>query len=327
VLQARKGILVEGFTQRIAFLVSEAEAGIDVILLSDQASSIDLRLQTPSGRILEPWRALAEPTMRFVHGQYCSYFRLVLPTELLPGRFDREGTWHVLVKLGKLQLARSNDAEPGTDRSILHGLNAAPRQVKDRAAGALLDERVRRLEVAQRAAAGEPAAVQPAALRRRVSYAVRVHAYSSLSLQAELEQSSHEPGSNVRVSASLTEAGLPVQSEVTVTAELTDPRGVKTTQRLDPLGGGNFALEIAAAASGVHALRVEARGRTRRGQPFVRERELSAVVWRGADRELAPNSGDLQELLLSGHAGEEELLASGVDPERARKVRRVAQEG
>jgi hypothetical protein len=263
--------------------------------------------------------------MRFVHGKLCSYFRVVLPTQLLPNRFDREGTWHVLLKLGKLQLARSNDSEAGTDRSIVHGLHARPHG-NGRAAVQQPDERMRRFEVAQRAAA--PAAPAPAAaalgLRRRVAYSVRVHAYSSVALQCEVEQSSHEPGASVRVSAALTQSGLPMLRDVSVHAELTGPRGDKVTRQLTTSGDGKFALEFAAAVSGVHAVRIQARGLTRSGLPFVRERDRSAVVWRGADSEVGSEMGDVQELLLSGEGAtpelERELVARGVPAEHARRL-------
>lgn len=331
VLLSRGGLLVEGATQRVPFVVSEAEGGIDVIVLSEQANAIDFRLQTPSGRIIEPWRAVAEPSMRFVHGKYCSYYRIVLPVQLLPSRFDREGTWHVLLKLGKLQLARSNDGEQGTDRSIVHGLHRRPR-AGQRGDAQVVDERVRRFEVAQRSAAQAAPAAPALGLRKRVAYSVRVHAYSSVVLQCDLEQSSHEPGARVSVTASLTQAGLPMQNGVSVVAELTGPRGDTTTRPLTPSGDGRFTLELTAAASGVHALRVEARGRTRSGLPFVRERERNAVVWRGADTELAPQTADVQELLLSGEGGraelERELVARGLPAERARVLmRRAGQEG
>ena len=44
--------------------------------------TVDFRLQTPTGQILEPWRATAEPAMRYVLAKGVSYYRLVLPTQL-----------------------------------------------------------------------------------------------------------------------------------------------------------------------------------------------------------------------------------------------------
>lgn len=318
------GRLVEGAVQRIPFLVSEADAGIEVVLLSGHADSVDIRLQAPSGRILEPWRARVEPTMRFDHGPHSSYFRVVLPAQLLPRRFDREGIWHVLLKVGKPQLEREQN-----DRSIVHGLHAVRRQ--DRAQVPQVDEHLRRFQVAERAASGEALPLQAAVRRRSVAYGLRVHAYSSVSLQASLEQASHEPGARVSVQASLTQSGLPMPGQAAVWAEVIDAKGARSRYALEPVGEGRYAFEFAAAGSGVHVVRVRGRGRTRKGLPFVRERELHAVVWRGADRS-AGQGNELLELMLSGGAAhdelEKQLLERGLDLERARKrVRRVPEEG
>ncbi|HWT12825.1 MAG TPA: LodA/GoxA family CTQ-dependent oxidase, partial [Allosphingosinicella sp.] len=57
-----EGTLVPGLEQRIPFLLTEADAGVDVILLTSRPGSVDFRLQTPNGFILEPWRAMDEPS-------------------------------------------------------------------------------------------------------------------------------------------------------------------------------------------------------------------------------------------------------------------------
>jgi len=46
-----------------------------------------------------------------------------------------------------------------------------------------------------------------------------------------------------------------------------------------------------AGGVGVHKLRVRARGRTRKGMPFTREQTLTAVVWRGGDRDAETGAG------------------------------------
>jgi hypothetical protein len=277
--------------------------------------------------------------MRFGHGPRCSYYRIVLPAQLLPRRFDREGTWHVLLKLGKLQLEGGDVSRhgQGNDRSIVQGLHAVQRPVRGQAASPAVDEHLRRFQVAERAALGveSPLGAAPGIRRRSVAYGLRVHAYSSVSLQAALEQSGHEghePGSSVRVSASLTQSGLPMSDQVAVWVEVTGPKGERSRRPMEALGEGRHALELVAANSGVHGVRVKARGRTRKGLPFTRERALNAVVWRGADRDEAVRGQDLLELLLSGGSGndelEKQLLERGLDLERARKlVRRVPEEG
>ena len=49
---------------------------------------VDFRLETPSGQIIEPWRAQSEPGMRFVLSEGVSYYRLALPFEFMANRFD-----------------------------------------------------------------------------------------------------------------------------------------------------------------------------------------------------------------------------------------------
>jgi hypothetical protein len=63
------GVLVGDAVRRIPFQVSDADAGLDVVLLTPQPLAVDFRLQTPNGLLLEPWRARSEPTMRFETGQ------------------------------------------------------------------------------------------------------------------------------------------------------------------------------------------------------------------------------------------------------------------
>ncbi len=86
-----EGLLVPGAVHSVPFLLTEADAGVDVILLTPNTKIVDFRLQTPTGYILEPWRAIGDPGMRFVLSNGVSYYRLVLPTELRPSRFEREG--------------------------------------------------------------------------------------------------------------------------------------------------------------------------------------------------------------------------------------------
>ena len=82
------GQLTRGAVHRIPFLLTDADAGIDVILLTPNTKIVDFRLQTPTGQIIEPWRAMAEPGMRYIFSNGVTYYRLVLPTQLVANRFD-----------------------------------------------------------------------------------------------------------------------------------------------------------------------------------------------------------------------------------------------
>lgn len=52
-----------------------------------------------------------------------------------------------------------------------------------------------------------------------------------------------------------------------------------------------------AGSAGVHKLRVRARGRTRKGMPFTRELTLTAVAWRGGDRDAETGAGGGDRLI------------------------------
>ena len=52
---------------------------------------------------------------------------------------------------------------------------------------------------------------------------------------------------------------------------------------LAPAEPGEFEGSFRTTAAGVYRVRVRARGRTRAGRPFTRERTVTAAVWRGGD--------------------------------------------
>jgi hypothetical protein len=297
------GVLVPGVVHRIPFQLTEADAGVDVILLSPYVKAVDFRLQTPTGLILEPWRALSEPAMRYVLGNEVSYYRLVLPTQLIADRFDQGGTWHALLTIGHPRLAPTRDNEQGVDTSIVRGLLAdqAQRLRSQQRAGAQTEPQ-RRFAIAQNAniarvaAAAErpPADPREAAASttgRRLPYSVVVHSYSNVSLRAELQQDGYEPGARMDVRATLTQSGVPLQGDAAVWGELIRPDGSQITVHFTQAEPGVYTAQFIAATTGVHKLRVRASGRTRRGMPFTREQTLTAVVWRGGDRDAETGAG------------------------------------
>ena len=325
------GQLVPGAVHRIPFQLTDADNGVDVILLSPYVHAIDFRLQTPTGLILEPWRALSEPAMRYVLGKEVSYYRLVLPTQLVADRYDQGGTWHVLLTIGKPRTKPSEGSGDGVDLSILRGMHASPamRARAQRAAG-VPTELQRQFALAQSFSSGRAAAAvaEPAATgnRRTLPYSVIVHSYSSVSLRAEMQQGGYEPGALMKVQATLTQSGLPLDGSATVWADLTRPDGTSTTLSFHTTEPGHFAADFVAGSAGTYRLRVRARGQTRRGLPFTRERSLTAAVWRGGDHDAdtstghggRPNGGHdrLCELL-------ECLLARGgvIEPELEKRLR------
>ncbi|MEV6279824.1 LodA/GoxA family CTQ-dependent oxidase [Nocardia sp. NPDC051832] len=351
------GRLSPGAVHRIPFQITDADAGVDVILLSPRVSGIDFRLQTPNGFLLEPWRATAEPSMRYVLGSGVSYYRLVLPAQLIPDRFDRAGTWHVLLTLGAPPTEPAADG--GVHREIALGLHADPPPhphvvPRDRNE---LRRRVRLAEQEGRAvdepntgvehselenqAAGEPSAAggeqqdqagrgSRAVVDRGVPYSVIVHAYSAVSLRAEVHQTGWEPGASVRLQATVTQSGLALPAEtVSVWAEVTGPDHTTATVPF-ARDGDRYTAEFAAAGTGLHRIRVRARGWTRAGVPFTRETTRTAGVWRGGDHDAETAAGGGGRLIEVLREQEQRwcallrcLLGPGgtITPELERKLR------
>jgi hypothetical protein len=281
------GELPRGQVHTIPFQLTEADSGVDVILLTPETKIVDFRLQTPSGLILEPWRAQAEAGMRYVLSNGVTYYRLVLPTQLQAGRFDRGGTWHVLLRIGYPQLKPSDNNEEGIDRSILY----ADQQVQGRSQRACL-EAVRQAALrehdlsvnANATVAAATHAISHGDVRRTVPYSLIVHSYSSLSLSAELNQSGYEPGDEISIEIALTEAGIPVaDGSASVWAEVTRPDGSTGDLTFAASEEGRFTGRLMATHVGVYKFRVRANGKTRRGQPYTRERSLTAPILRGGN--------------------------------------------
>ena len=96
-----QGELWPGATHRIPFQITDADGGMDVILLTPAPQLIDFRLETPTGQILDPPRAQLDPQAEFVRSQGVSYYRVGLPITIFPDRPDQTGTWHALLQVGQ----------------------------------------------------------------------------------------------------------------------------------------------------------------------------------------------------------------------------------
>jgi hypothetical protein len=172
---------------------------------------------------------------------------------------------------------------------------------------------------------------------RSVPYSLVVHAYSSVSLQAHADQSSFEPGATIDLFASLAQSGIPLAAAA-VWAEVVRPDNVLQITALKEGEPGQFSGKFATTIPGVYRMRFRSRGVTLSGQPFVREKTLTAAVWRGGDVPQNPGGGgqpgttgssnpQLCELIrcLLAQGGpispelEKHLAALGLDVEKLRK--------
>jgi hypothetical protein len=79
------------------------------------------------------------------------------------------------------------------------------------------------------------------------------------------------------------QSGIPLAHHAQVWAEVTRPDGsvsaLGTVEHADAQFSGSFV----AAVPGVYRLRVRAQGTSFRGEPFTREKTLTAAVWRGGN--------------------------------------------
>ena len=278
------GQLIPGQVSRVPFQLTASDAGVDVILLTPYAQVVDFRLQTPSGQIIEPWRALSEPGMRFVLSNGVSYYRLSLPTALIANRFDGSGTWHALLTIGRPRFGRS-DSPDGSDQTILRGMFARPVSTSTRPVRGVQAQRASVLMAEQSAAmavigthGNDPV------VRRTLPYSLVVHAYSNLSLQAHAEQASFEPGATIHLYASLAQSGIPLTHRAQLWAEIRRPDGSASSLAMPEREEGQFAAQFNTSAAGVYRFRIRARGTTQRDEPFTREKTLTAAVWRGGDQ-------------------------------------------
>ncbi len=235
------GELVFGAQHRIPFALTEADAGVEVVVLSPVPEAVDFRLETPGGRIIDLGTAAAEPTIEVVEGQQLACFRFSLPALPSDASGTHAGTWHALLSLTRDQKS---------DRLIAsHGFR-------------------------------EPA----------LSYSLLVHAYSALRLAAEMHQDGFEPGARIRITASLSEYGVPVRGRAHTWAEIVRSDGSALTLTLHE-EEDQFTAEFPTTVAGVYTLRVRAIGTTFRGRPFQRETTLTAAVFAGGNRESAEMGG------------------------------------
>lgn len=353
-----EGTLTPGAEHRVPFQMTDADTGLDVVLLTDEPSRVDFRLETPSGDVIEPWRADADRAMRWVLSDGVAYFRLPLPVELREGRFDRRGKWHAVLSLGGPQL------EPDPEEEEEH-LDPRDRQeeFEDDASGdpdadgpeaeadrdVSLEEGLHVVEWDSESSGGAPPPEvvghgdQPGSGPDRAGadslrYSLQVNTYSNLEMDARVQPTGYEPGDELRVVASLTESGIPVEG-ASVRAHVTRPNETSEQVRLETGDGSEYRGTVETTVPGVYRIRVRARGETWSGVPFQREHVATGAVWHGgardaeASRSGGPAGGDrgrpAREFLecLSGDALDPDRLAElGVDVDALRDCLRFHRE-
>lgn len=252
-----QGYLVPGKSQIIPFPVTDADAGLDVILLTPYPEYVNFRLRTPtSSSIIDPSTPASHPYVQFVRSRGVSYYRLSLPAELSPGRLDQGGVWQVLLDIGK---------ERETGRAVSTRPNRNQTFAQDQVSAAL------------RGQSGLP-------------FSLLVHAYSNLSFRAAVSQSGYEPGATVQLTATLAESGIPEENPAFVWAEIAAPGNQSFQITLSRTEQGNYSGHFVANQVGLYRARVRAAGTTLRGFPYRREQTVTAAVWVGGNSQGRPGS-------------------------------------
>ena len=263
-----EGVLIPGTPQQIPFVVTEPDYGLDVILLAREPRAVDFRLETPSGALIDPAVAGAEPNIQLVRTPQVSYYRMGLPALPVDSVGSHGGKWRALLQVGK---------------------------------------------------APDVAGVAAQAPRLSMPYSLVVHSYSSLQFRAALTQSGYAPGSQLMLTATLSEYSVPVAGRATVWAEMARPDGTNKVLPMKEEEPGRFAAITTEAGAGLYRFRVRASGVTLRERPFTREQTLTAVLGRFGDSDSTTESElcKLLECLWSGKvlrpSAVEALRACGVD--------------
>ena len=317
------GSLIPGRVEKVPFVLTDADAGVDVILLTPNVPIVDFRLQTPSGSIIEPWLAMSQPGMKYISSNNVAYYRVVLPTELSPNRLEASGVWNALLTIGRPRIDNGQ-----VDLTVLRA-NPVGRALRPasalRGASPLRQQRTAAMALESFASASTTTGA------RSVPYSLVVHAYSNVTLEAHTGQASFEPGATIDLYASLAQSGIPLSGGA-VWVEVTRPDNSGLTVTLTEVDAGQFSSKHVTTIPGIYRMRFRARGVTRSGQPFTREKTLTAAVWRGGDVPQNPRGDgggtvsywcDLVRCLMQGGAIspdlEKRLAAMGLDIVKVRK--------
>ena len=279
------GFLAPGATLRLPFAVAETEIDVTVVLLVD-VPALRLALETPDGNVLRE-NDLAALGAEVVHGTNMTYARVALPLPVGAGAHG--GTWQVVLRADSTRYKR-----------------ALSKLAREAERDARLAKELDRLRA------------------HGVRWNVTVSSWSNVRLEAHVTQTSFEPGATLRLDATLTEYGLPVERRATVEAQVTRPDGIALTVSLAEVAPGAFAATLVAGIDGVWNVRFAARGYTHGGSPFTREQLASAAVVRGGDRPWPqPTEPDTLACLLRCLSHDREwaewLRKRGLDPRHLRE--------
>jgi hypothetical protein len=233
------GVLQAKSEHRIPFRISEADYGMDLIVLSSRPQYIHMELEAPDGSRVTPTTAPGSANSQFVLSRYASFYRCALPVFPAAADGSHEGVWHAVLKVRR---------RPGTHSDSVDHVDSAPGAIN-------FDPK------------------QP-----RIPYEFVAHAYSSLVLDTQVSQTGYQSGSFANISATLHEYDAPFIGSAKVWAEITRPDKLVEGVLLKETASGLYAAEYVLDWQGIYQIRIRASGETRNGTAFDREQTATTVA-------------------------------------------------
>ena len=95
------GVLGTGVEHRLPFWVTEADFGVDAILLSPYPYALEFRLESPDGSIIDSGAGAGGANVQFVQTSRVAYYRCALPMLPANDAGTHAGLWHGILGISK----------------------------------------------------------------------------------------------------------------------------------------------------------------------------------------------------------------------------------
>lgn len=298
-----EGALKPGQKHVIPFSLAETDITGDVILLSPLPTLFKFTLIAPSGEVIDPAIASANPAVDLGGGAQVRFYRMTLPV-VVGGPGNHDGTWQAVLEIDRERW----------------------------------DKYFRRYDdvATSSAVGGQSTDLLKQMLTHGIRYSLMCRSWSNLRMSVKANQTSNEPGAIQTLRARLTEYGVPVENRANVTATVEAPDGSSSVLAFSEVDPGHFEAEMLLSQTGIYRYRVLAAGKTFRGTAFTREQVVTGAVWQGGDQPVPggdqpdrPSGADgrdalccLLACLLQTDWGRELLKKNGIPPEELEKCLR-----
>lgn len=240
------GSLKIGSQNDIPFDVSEADVGIEVVVLSPLAPFIEVSVVTPGGTVIEA-PALG-PNAIFTVNRKDTFLRIKLPA--LPGDIagSQAGRWTARLRLSRERIeavAKKLSARSRTE--LRSSAEFTLRSALDLAKGAL-------------------------------PYSVIIQTRSNLRLHVSADRTAVRPGEMFNLVTALSQYGIPMMNRPHITTSIRDPLGHVTEHEFHDIGAGLASVQVPTPLKGVYSCRIKVRGQSLGGRTFMREQTRTFAV-------------------------------------------------